>query len=197
MTRDTTEPARAAQLVEIIQHTPWLLDLLHAVHLAGPPGAYIAAGSIRDTVWNALTGRASLRPSSDVDVVYHALEEPAGAASEHVKRLHAQLPGVDWEVTNQATIHLWHRQAQGLEVAPHRNVSEGLGTWPETATAVAVRLNASGGLELLAPFGLDDLFELRLCHNPTLVSVDVFWRRVRERRWRERWPELRVVTPER
>jgi hypothetical protein len=131
-----------------------------------------------------------------VDVVYHApTESPEGAAA-HDERLRARSPHVDWEVTNQATIHLWHRREQGLEVPPHRHVSEGLATWPETATAVAVRINAGGDLDVLAPFGLADLFELRLRHNPTLVRVDVFWRRVRERRWRERWPELTVVTPE-
>jgi hypothetical protein len=105
-------------------------------------------------------------------------------------------PHIDWEVTNQATIHLWHRREQGLDVPPHGSVSEGLATWPETATAVAVRLAASGALEVLAPFGLADLFELRLRHNPALVHEDVFWRRVRERGWRQRWPELVVVTPE-
>ena len=128
--------------------------------------------------------------------MYHSEGELPEVTAAHAKRLQAQQPHVDWEVTNQATIHLWHRRDQGLEVPPHRSVSEGLATWPETATAVAVRLNAAGSLEVLAPFGLADLFELLLRHNPTLVPVDVFWRRVRERRWRERWPELRVVTPE-
>jgi uncharacterized protein len=180
----------SAALVTIIQDTPWLCDVLRVVRDVGPPGAFVAAGAVRDTVWNALTGRTATEPYGDVDVVYWAETEPESSSHGYEARLRAALPGVDWEVTNQATVHTWHWQAHRLRVPPHRTVAEGLATWPETATAVGVRLTAASELQVLAPLGLDDLFALRLRHNPALVGPDVFRQRVESKRWLQRWPEL-------
>lgn len=102
------------------------------------------------------------------------------------------MSGFDWEVTNQATIHLWHCRTQGISIAPHRSVADGLATWPETATAVGVRLTVEGDIEVLAPLGLADLFALRLRHNAAQAGFDVFSRRVESKRWLQRWPELRI-----
>jgi hypothetical protein len=179
----------------IVRRTPWLCEVLAVVHAIGPAGAYVAAGAVRDTVWNALTGHPSSGPYGDVDVVYWAEAEPEGAAHALEARLRAHLPEIDWEVTNQATVYLWHRHAHGLHVEPHRNVAEGLATWPETATAVGIRLSVEDALEILAPLGLEDLFALHLRHNPVLTSRETFRQRVEGKRWLQRWPELELVQP--
>ena len=70
-----------------------------------------------------------------------------------------------------------------------------IASWPETATAVAVRVADDDGLEIVAPFGLADLFNLRLRHNPKQPVADVFRKRVADKRWMERWPELELVQP--
>lgn len=182
-------------ITQLIRSTPWLLEVLTAVRDLGPPGAYVAAGAVRDTVWDALAGRASAGPFGDVDVVYWDDAELDGASASYERRLRGALPHLDWEVTNQATVHVWHWQAQGLHVAPHRTVAEGLATWPETATAVGVRLDAVGTLDVVAPFGLHDLFALRVRHNPALTSRDTFLRRVEGKGWLRRWPELELLGP--
>jgi hypothetical protein len=130
-----------------------------------------------------------------VDVVYWAERELGDdAAGLHEKRLRAARADLDWEVTNQATVHLWHC-ARGQSIAPHASVEEGIATWPETATAVGIRLAGDDTVEVLAPLGLADLFALRLRHNPLQTGVDVFWKRVTAKRWMERWPELELVRP--
>lgn len=191
--RSSSDPSHVAALTQIVTDTPWLLEAFVAVQEVGPAGAYVAAGAIRDTVWNHITGRPSAAPYADVDVVYWNDAEPADAANTHEARLKAALPALDWEVTNQATIHLWHSRARGISVSPHATVSEGLATWPETATAVGVRLNSNGNIQVLAPFGLADLFALRLRHNPAQAGPEVFWARIEAKRWLQRWPELKVV----
>jgi hypothetical protein len=45
---------------------------------------------------------------------------------------------------------------------------------------------------MIAPHGLDDLFPRRMHHNPTLVSQASYRRRVAQKRYAERWPQLRV-----
>jgi hypothetical protein len=67
----------------------------------------------------------------------------------------------------------------------------------ETATAVAVRIGRSTLIEIIAPYGLDDLFERRLRATPFFESDkrDVFWQRVVAKRWLERYPDLQLILP--
>ena len=189
----TSEDACVAQLKDIVRTTAWLWQLLQLVKELGPPEAFVAAGAVRDTVWNALTGRLSTRPHADVDVVYWAAE-PEELSRTHEARLRAARPDIDWEVTNQATVHLWHWRTQRLRVAPLQSVAQGLCTWPETATAVGVRRTEEGTVDILAPLGLADLFALRLRHNPAQASAQIFRERVETKRWMQRWPELQLVS---
>jgi uncharacterized protein len=180
-------------LVRIVRGTPWLCEALCAVREAGPAGAYVAAGAVRDTVWNVLTGRPPSGPQADVDVVYWAGAENPDQSSHHEERLRELVPRLDWEVTNQATVHLWHWRERGARIVPHETVADGVASWPETATAIGVRLSDEDAIEVLAPFGLADLFELRLRYNPVQARPDVFWKRIEAKRWLQRWPELHVI----
>jgi hypothetical protein len=57
--------------------------------------------------------------------------------------------------------------------------------WPETATAVAVRLGKDDVIEVAAPFGLDDLFNLVV--RPTagfeVEKKAVYLDRIRSKNW--------------
>ena len=48
-------------------------------------------------------------------------------------------------------------------------------------------------IEVIAPLGLNDLFELKLRWNGRLVSRGVFEQRVKTKRFLERWPQLEIV----
>ena len=182
------------QLERIVRCTPWLVAALSAVREAGPPGAYIGAGAVRDTVWNTLTGRPASEPTGDVDVVYFDTEEPIGSSNRHEAALSRRLGSVRWELTNQAFVHLWYRDAQGFQVRACRGVAEGVATWPETATAVAIRLAGDDALDVIAPLGLEDLFGLIVRHNPARASATTYEGRIRAKKWESRWPELRIVS---
>lgn len=186
------ERQRRAELARIVGGTPWLWRALHALAEVAPPDGYIAAGAVRDTVWGHLLGQPPDAPFADVDVVYFDAREPVPAASTYERELAERCPGLRWEVTNQATVHHWHAHA-GRSVAPHADVMAGLSSWPETATAVAVRIAGGEGLEVLAPFGLADLFDFVVRHNPAVADRVVFLDRVRAKRWHERFPAVRVV----
>ena len=61
------------------------------------------------------------------------------------------------------------------------------------AFAVGVRLGDGGDLMVVAPFGLDDVFDMVIRPNP-LRPLAKDWPRVVERA-RARWPELTIVQP--
>lgn len=72
-------------------------------------------------------------------------------------------------------------------------MSEALSYWPETATAIAVRIDEKHQIEVIAPLDLSDLFELKLRWNDRLVSRGVFEQRVKTKRFLERWSQLEIV----
>lgn len=164
------------------------LRLLRMVQDLQLPDGWIGAGFVRSAVWDHLHGRPPALPAGDVDVVWF---DPAHASADDDRQLEGRLaaaaPTVDWSVTNQARMHL------GNGDAPYASTADALRHWPETATAVAVRLTADG-LDVLAPFGLDDLFDLVVRPTPAFAAgkLSVVQTRVQEKRWLERWPRLRI-----
>ena len=100
-----------------------------------------------------------------------------------------QAPDICWDVTNQAGVHLWYPNVFRLEVEPLMSSADGVGTWPETATAVGVRLLGDDSIEVVAPCGLEDLFGLICQRNPRRVSVEHYRSRLKSKQIATRWPE--------
>jgi uncharacterized protein len=76
---------------------------------------------------------------------------------------------------------------------PLRSDADGVATWPESATAVAVRLLPDDRIQVVAPCGLDDLFGLVCRRNPRRVTLAHYRRRLRDKRIAARWPRVRVL----
>jgi hypothetical protein len=169
------------------------MQALRAAREVDPPDWLINAGAIRDVVFDALHDRPLTTPPRDVDLGFF---DPADLSSERDAEVEAALrrraPDLPWEAKNQAAVHLWYPKVFGAEVEPLTSSADGVGTWPETATAVAVRLRADDGVEVVAPCGLDDLFGLVCRRNPRRVTVDEYRRRVERKGIAERWPRVRV-----
>ena len=127
-----------------------------------------------------------IRPSklNDVDVIYF---DPSLAIKEDEvsEQLNTLSPHVNWEVKNQARMHLKHGDL------PYRNTADAMSHWPEKETAVGVRLISEVQLEYIAPFGLQGLFEGYISHNPRR-SKSVFEQRIRSKNWLKTWPKLKV-----
>jgi hypothetical protein len=94
------------------------------------------------------------------------------------------------DVKNEARVHLWYESKFGRPLAPYISTADAISTFPTTATAVGVRPGANG-LELVAPFGLDDLLGLVVRPNKKQISRQVYEAKIG--RWLPLWPGLRVV----
>lgn len=86
------------------------------------------------------------------------------------------MPSLCWEVTNQATVHQWFPE-QGQVVPALWSLEEGPSTWPEYATCVGVNLGDKGQIGVVAPHGLDDLFNMVVRHNPVRADLATYGRR--------------------
>jgi hypothetical protein len=182
------------RLVQIVRSSPALMEMLAAARSLNLHSWCIGAGVVRSMVWDHLHGFGEQSHYDDVDVVYH--DETAGAGDEAAltARLRELLPLVRWEVTNQALIHEWFLKAHAQAVPPLPSLEAGIATWPEYATCVGVRLGLNDDIEVIAPHGLEDLFGLKVRHNPARASAEVFAERVASKRFAERWPMISLMT---
>lgn len=165
------------------------LKALHSIH----QDAYFAAGIIRQLVWAVLHQQQYDINHMEIDVVFYDPDLKHTFEKNIQSALHRLFPDNNWDVVNQATVHHWYVTEQGEKISPYLSLIDALSTWPETATAIAVRLNNQNRLEIIAPFGLDDLFELKLCWNPKLVSKQLFLDRIQQKNWLQRWPRLKII----
>ena len=81
---------------------------------------------------------AHAAPSSlaDIDVAFFDATDLSPERDAALQaRLVAAAPGMPWEVTNQAGVHLWFEQHFGHPVAPLRSLEDAVASWPEPATA--------------------------------------------------------------
>jgi hypothetical protein len=187
---NTMSMSKAARLLsKLIKQDLRRAQALGCLHQLNLPEGYIAAGFVRNMVWDHLHDKTNATPLNDIDVIYF---DPDELDSEQFKgyqaTLKAMMPTVNWQVRNQA---LMHKRNNDL---PYKNCIDAMSYWPEKETAVAIRQSTSGELECIAAFGFHSLFNLQLTHNPKRNKL-TFEQRVNSKRWLEHWPLLSVTLP--
>lgn len=184
-------PAEATALVDLLRADARRMTLLACVEELRLRDGWVGAGFVRALVWDHLHGRAPAPPGEDIDIVWFDPRADAARDGDIEAALAAREPAMRWSVKNQARMHLRNGDA------PYGSIEDATRHWPETATAVAVRLRR-GRLEILAPFGLGDLFAMIVRPTPHFSGAKyaMVRHRIETKRWRERWPRLTVVTPE-
>ncbi len=182
-----------ARLDEILRGAPMLMQVLRAARELALPDWLIVSGALYQRVFNHLTGRGPDYGVKDYDLVYYDPSDLSYEAEDVVIRRVADafeppLRG-QVEVRNQARVHLWFEDRFGEPYAPLGSSAEALDRFVSPVFAVGARLTASDRIEIVAPFGLADLFAMRMRPNPG--------RRTRNfepiaQNLLKRWPELKV-----
>lgn len=132
--------------------------------------------------------------TTEIDVIFFDPDEKLQQISQQLtQQLTAKFPQNEWDVVNQADVHTWYKKDNGDAIAPYQSLLHALSMWPETATALAIRLLDNDDLDIIAPFGLTDLFELKLRWNPNLVSYAIFKQRVESKSFLQRWAKLQFI----
>ena len=186
-----------ARLAEILAASPTLMRVLTIARELALPDWRIVSGAVYQTAWNALTGRAPDYGIRDYDLVYFDGADLSYEGEDiHIRRTAAAYaPDLSdkVEVRNQARVHLWFEGKFGEPYAPLTCTDEALERFVSPAYGVGVRLEPDGQLDIAAPFGLEDMFAMRLRPNPRR-GLATGWARV-TRGVVERWPEVTVEGP--
>jgi hypothetical protein len=183
-----------ARLTGILRAAPQLMQVLTTARELDLPDWLVFSGAIYQPVLNHLTGRPLDYGIRDYDLAYF---DPADVSYEAedvvIRRVAAAFdePLKSMvEVHNQARVHMWFEGKYGEPYPPLSCSAEAMARFIMPLTAVGVRLLADDGLHVIAPFGLEDLFALRLRPNPAQGSADRFAKVAA--RMHERWPELTI-----
>ncbi|MBN8505672.1 MAG: nucleotidyltransferase family protein [Burkholderiales bacterium] len=185
-----------ADLLALLQADAAFDRLLRAARALGLRHWCLAAGAVRNRAWDAWYGAGAEGFSDlDVDLVHFDPALPCEADARLQAQLQQSCPGPHWDVVNQAHVHRWFRCSEGRSIPANRSLTEALGTWPETATAVGVRLERDDRLSWVAPLGLTDLLMSQLRANPRCPDPHAFTHRLRDKRWLDRWPRLGFPPP--
>ena len=181
------------RLEEIVRGSPRLMQVLERARDLDLPDWLVFSGAVYQPVLNRLTGRDLDYGIKDYDLGYFdAVDISYEAEDQAIRRVAAAFepPLREMvEVRNQARVHLWFGGKFGEPYAPLADTAEALTRFVSSTFAVGVRLQANDGLAVVAPFGLEDLFALRMRPNP-LRPTNGFMRNAAS--VAARWPELAV-----
>ena len=179
-----------ARFIELVETNEVNRAILAALPELGLADSWLVSGSLFQTVWNALTGRAPGHGIKDYDVFYFDLDTSWEAEDRAIRRgqeVFADL-GAEVEIRNQARVHLWYEEKFGRPYPPLTCATDGIDRFLAPACMVGI----SAGGEIYAPRGFDDIEAMVIRSNP-VANFDADELARKAARWQEKWPELRVL----
>jgi len=180
-----------AFIKQILWSTPELRKVLTLIRRLALKQGYLAAGSIRNTVWQVLS-QQPVSLTSDVDVVFFDPDRPASDDLALSQQLAAWAPQYQWQVKNE--VYMAHYNFS--DVPEFTSVADAIGHFVETPTCIGARLTDETQIELLAPYGLDDLMTFNCRPVPFYQQDDrhlaVYRQRMQQKQWQQRWPKLSI-----
>jgi hypothetical protein len=175
------------KIITLLKNDPLRLKALDCVYQLDLPNCYLAAGFVRNLVWDHLHQKSESTPLNDLDVIYFDKHERDPNTYKNIEtQLRYLMPELNWQVRNQAIMHTKN------DNKPYLNLFDAMSYWPEKETAIAIRKLNHDEYECISAFGFESLFNLHLSHN-TKRSITNFNQRVTSKAWLERWDKLIIV----
>lgn len=179
-----------SQLRQIIRSDNYIMTILKAVESLNLNDGWVAAGLIRNKVWDYLHSETTI--INDIDVIYFdSLDISSKIEKDLEEKLETLMPTQLWSVKNQARMHLKN------DFNRFKSSYDGVAHFPETPTAIAVKLHQNE-LVIMAPYGLEDLFERVVKPTPYFRNNHklhaVYSERMNEKKWIETWSDLLIKT---
>ncbi|WP_242206257.1 nucleotidyltransferase family protein [Aestuariivivens insulae] len=178
------------QLINIIESDDWMIQTLKTVRDLNLNDCWIGAGFVRNKIWDYKHGKKRTE-LNDIDVIYYnktkALKNDDLLIENKLKTITSNL---NWSVKNQARMHIKNNHKQYI------NCYEAISFWPDTATSIAIRLTPNNTIDFIAPYGLDDLFNLMVIPTPQF-DLNTYHNRIKKKNWKEKWNKLNIKTSHR
>lgn len=121
-----------------------------------------------------------------MDVVFYCSTNISISYEKELEeKLAIKIPNLNWSVKNQARMHIKNGHKN------YKNVFDAISYWPETATSIAMNIDVADNLDLIAPYGLEDLFKLIIRPTPK-SNHKILEQRLADKKWQTRWENLSI-----
>jgi uncharacterized protein len=178
-------------IIKMIKEDKWMMDILQAAKTLKLPDWWICAGFVRSKIWDTLHGFQQRTTIPDVDVVYFAKDNIDEAVEKELEnKLSEILPGVPWSVKNEARMHIVNN------IPPYTCTVDAISKFPETATALGVKLDEDDNLILTAPHGVEDAIQMEIRPTPHFKTsrelTALYEKRIIKKNWPAIWQQVKV-----
>ncbi|NDI33895.1 nucleotidyltransferase family protein [Chengkuizengella sediminis] len=181
-------------VIKLVQEDHWMMDILLAAKALELPDWWICAGFVRNKIWDTLHHFSERTVLSDIDVIYfdHSLID-----EKHEKKLEEKLkktmPKIPWEVKNEARMHVMN------DLSPYSSSVDAISKFPETVTALGLKLDKNNNLILAAPCGIQDVINLEVKPTPHFLSnkelLSIYRKRITQKNWKSIWNKIKIIYP--
>ncbi|MEW9107998.1 MAG: nucleotidyltransferase family protein [Cytobacillus gottheilii] len=182
-------------ILELIREDHWMMNLLKAVQSLQLPDWWICAGFVRSKIWDTLHTYQERTPLPDIDVIYYNPSNiDESEEKEWERKLNQLIAGIPWSVKNQARMHVLN------DMPPYTSSTDGISKFPETVTALGVKLDEKDNLVFTAPWGIEDVLNLKVRPTPYYLEgnerMAIYNNRMRKKNWNSIWEKVEVSTIE-
>jgi hypothetical protein len=174
------------QIITWIKQDALRMRALRAARQLGLQDWCLAAGFVRNMVWDRLHGYPQDTPLNDIDLIYFNAQHCDEKHDSHYQQHLSEVTELPWSVKNQARMH--HRH----DHPPYQSSREAMSYWVENETAIGVTLSQEGDISVIAPLGTDSLFNLHISPNPRHGNPQVLLQRAQSKAWLNQWPMLKM-----
>ncbi|MGG3564340.1 nucleotidyltransferase family protein [Neobacillus rhizosphaerae] len=179
------------EIISIIQSDPWMMEILKSVKSLNLPDWWICAGFVRSKIWDTLQGFSERTPITDIDVIYF---DPTSIDELEEKKLERKLgalkPDIPWSVKNEARMHIRNK------LLPYTSSVDAISKFPETATALGVKIDENEHVILTAPWGIIDVIQFKVRPTPFFTKTEermkLYEERVQKKNWKATWNRIEV-----
>ena len=177
------------QILDSFRENPDMMAILTIIRDLELNDSWLAAGSVRNFIWNLLSEKPAFDRETDVDVIFFDPDVSYEETLAIENQLKEDFPRYQWELKNQVYMH-----QHSPHTAPYVNSCDAMSKYPERCTAIGLRLHADATVELFAPYGLEDILNFQVRPTPHFLEnedrMKLYQKRLSKKNWQEKWKNL-------
>ena len=177
------------EILEDFRENPDMMAILTVIRNLELTDSWLAAGSVRNFIWNLLSDKSPFGCETDVDVIFFDPDISYEETLSLEKKLREDFPQYQWELKNQVYMH-----QHSPHTSPYTSSRDAMSKYPERCTAVGLRLNEKSVLELFTPYGLEDILNFQVRPTPHFLEnedrMELYQTRLSKKNWQEKWKNL-------
>jgi len=175
-----------------IENDSIMLEVLRIIDELQLEDAWLCAGTLRNFLWNYLSGKENFDFSTDVDVVFYDKKVSYESTLEIQEQLYKKYPQFHWEIKNQVYMH-----SHNPNTRSYKSSCDAIAKFPEICTAIGAKLNDEHtGIELFCPYGIDDIVQFKVRPTPYFKADAkrkiAYNKRIVQKNWKDKWPWLSI-----